>query len=337
MRIKASDIITEIGWGDADAHYWDDLDKQWLVKTWREMHYAAQAVAEFGKSWGAPRDDDSHSALVEAGTLGKFMSVGAKPGETAAWEWHQNIITIRSEAPNGTDVRADVNLNGRTLEAVISDVRAAAERLIGPARQPSKPAPDLPDHPVGQGEIFDAVRKELDPEAWHGPFQATVTLADLYHGTVAQLKYLQHVFADVVRDGAHEAVPRVWPHHFDLASLFVLERDSDGEMTKTVGIGLTPPDDVSPWGYWYVSPWASSDAANDFSKADLSHGRWHERGSMPMAILPVEDFMADCHDPDDDTEASRHHGRVPFFQSCMVAEFIADAWNACFAALRPQK
>jgi hypothetical protein len=47
---------------------------------------------------------------------------------------------------------------------------------------------------------------------------------------------------------------RCWPHHFDLGSLIVVETSADGELTKSIGIGLSPGDEAHAEPYFYVSP-----------------------------------------------------------------------------------
>jgi hypothetical protein len=129
---------------------------------------------------------------------------------------------------------------------------------------------------------------------------------------------------DDAADGEHELFPRLWPHHFDLASLFVVERDSKGAMTKTIGVGITPPDAVDDAGYWYVSPWSKAEG-DGFAKADLPLGRWVDRGAMPMAVLPVTEVWR--------IASEGELTKAGAVQAAAVAEFVAAAVNLCGAAL----
>jgi hypothetical protein len=47
---------------------------------------------------------------------------------------------------------------------------------------------------------------------------------------------------------------RCWPHHFDLATLLMLE-EGDPESAKSIGIGLSPGDGSHAEPYFYCSPW----------------------------------------------------------------------------------
>ena len=54
---------------------------------------------------------------------------------------------------------------------------------------------------------------------------------------------------------------RTWPHHFDIATLLVLERDEEGAPSQTVGVGMSPGDGSFTEPYWYVNAWGYSENA----------------------------------------------------------------------------
>jgi hypothetical protein len=130
------------------------------------------------------------------------------------------------------------------------------------------PAPDLPAHPVASGAPF-AVR---DRGAW-------AELARLLGGANAVLRA-------VAANAPSAAAVRLWPHHFDIATL--IAPDSE----RSVGVGLAVPDALDASGYWYVSPWSSApraDAATGWPS--LVHGRYVPRGgSLPIAVFPLDAF-----------------------------------------------
>lgn len=237
-----------------------------LTEAWRQAHYAAQAAAELGKSWAEPERDDSHSTLSWQSRPAWRGLVGRLGAGDRAVRARLGIddLTLGLEDGDGA-VLAELALPGRTLKEAIDWIRAEAERLIGPARQPAQPAPDLPAHDVGAGGAFE-------PVAQRG------CVADLYDATNAE-----------IASEAKLPPALCWPHHFDLASLLVAAQDDDGGMTRTIGVGVTPPDSVDREGYWYVSPW-TKDPVDAGALPRLSSGRWHERGdALPMAVRPVSD------------------------------------------------
>ena len=107
---------------------------------------------------------------------------------------------------------------------------------------------------------------------------------------------------------------RIWPHHFDLATLAAVETRA-GEAVATIGVGLASPDAVDASGYWYVSPWTQRGVAGA-SWPRLAMGRWLERGGdLRMGALPLDALAASTDRRGD------------------LARFLADAVGACLAAL----
>ncbi|MEM9317027.1 MAG: hypothetical protein AAGA95_20650 [Pseudomonadota bacterium] len=93
-------------------------------------------------------------------------------------------------------------------------------------------------------------------------------------------------------DGAPGALtPRCWPHHFDLATLFALEK-GDPEHARSVGVGLSPGDAAYEEPYLYCSPWP---VAEELPPApDEFH--WHTDGFTslvcPMSRLGSAEQLA---------------------------------------------
>jgi hypothetical protein len=113
----------------------------------------------------------------------------------------------------------------------------------------------IPPHAVGSGSAF--VRADpgasLELARWFGD------MAGLLEG---------------VRAGAPHAAPVLcWPHHFDLATLVVLDPDVDPEQARSIGVGMVPGDDWYAEPYLYVTPWPSPESPT--LHALPSGGRWH--------------------------------------------------------------
>jgi len=238
-----------------------------LACAWRQLHYAAQAASEVGKSWSAPRADDSHSSLVWEGTALLGERVRAAHPFRAALDVPSFALSLRDET--GADL-ATLPLAGETLVGALAWTRAEAARRAGPARQPSAPAPDLPPHPVAAGAPFA-----------RGDDARFAALAALLGGAAA-------VLGEVARQLAVADPVRVWPHHFDMAALAAVAPD------RTIGVGHAVPDAVEPSGYWYVSPWAADAASRAGSRwPALAHGRWVDRGGpLRMAVFPLDAWSA---------------------------------------------
>lgn len=226
-----------------------------FLDAWRQLHYAAQIASEVGKSWAIARDDDSHSAFEwRAGEL--LGAPAADAGARAALR--ANDLTVRLVAADGAEL-ASKPLHGATLADGTRWIRDAAERIAGPPRQPATPAPDLPPHAIATGAAFSAPTTEL------------ASLSRLLDGADALLRVVG-------------PQPRIWPHHFDIATLVEVGPQ------RTIGVGLAPPDGLDPSGYWYVSPWSGTPLqVESIAWPTLATGRWIERGgSLRIAVFPLD-------------------------------------------------
>ena len=282
---------------DSPANPGGPIPLRELTGAWRTAHYAAQAAAELGKAWAEQRADDSHSSLgwVDSPTGPAFEGVPAVGPTPVRARLVVPSLTLR--LADGSREHASLQLQGRTLDDALRWARSSAEKVLGPPRQQARPAPDLPDHPIARG----------------APFAASPALAHLAH---------LYALTDAVLADLRDADPRFgparcWPHHFDHASLAVVRTDDAGDMTATIGVGVTPPDPVDPSGYWYVSPWTRADPPTGVADTPLPAGHWLARDTAgPMAVLP----LARLADPGPD--------------AALVAAFVSAAVAACDAALR---
>ena len=123
----------------------------------------------------------------------------------------------------------------------------------------ARPEYDLPHHPVVDGEYFyggddDAALPELT--RW-------------YHNASALLQRLR-------ADEPHATPVRCWPHHFDIATLIVLDPEIGATKGRSVGVGFSPGDGSYTQPYWYVTPYPNPE---DPQLTDLpSGGHWHTEG-----------------------------------------------------------
>jgi hypothetical protein len=269
-----------------------------LTDAWRQIHHAAQAASEVGKSWAQPRDDDSHSNfgwLNEPSQVG-FRGVCTQTDPPFHARLSTRSLVLRLQTDDAA-VREEMPLHGKALDEAREWVDAVAKRLGGPRHQPAVPAPDLPEHPVADGAAFDADETTA--------FEAVTSW---YANAEAMLRKLRTYLADA-------DTPRCWPHHLDHAVLSVERRDGEGAMAATIGVGITPPDSLEASGYWYVGPWATNAADSDDAWPKLPVGRWVDRkGTMPLAILPLTTVATSA------TSAE---------QEQVVASFVAAAVNTC--------
>ncbi|MEO1584997.1 MAG: hypothetical protein AAFR96_10565 [Planctomycetota bacterium] len=300
--LDRTELIEGVHWWELAGHY----EPEAMVREWRQVHYAAQAVAEAGKGWARARDDDSHSSLIWVPDTRKlpdqfFASVVTEAGtplRALLRPWDLKLFVIDgSGAP-----LAERDIEGCTLDEATGWVRKIVEEHGGDELQETSPAPDLPEDDLAKGASF------------REPAQLAIAeVIRLYGNTDALLERLAALIEDTDE-------PKTWPHHFDHALLATVDRDADsGDASATIGIGLTPPDSVSDEGYWYVSPWSTTPRGEGCDWPAPGRGRWIDRGGpLKMAILPIS-AVTESEDP------REQHARV--------AAFVAESYNTCRAAL----
>lgn len=238
-----------------------------LVDARLQLHHAAQLAAAAGATFLEARPDDSQPNLGWVDELDALVS-HAIPGPPT-FQVGLHVAGLRLLVLDGAGRPGEeLPLSGRTLtEASAWLCEAIARRGIElPAGGVVPPGYELPHHPVADGGAFSA------------DTSACTELARWFAGGHA-------VLADLVPrlEGAGPA--RVWPHHFDLGTLSVVESEPDGGVAKSIGVGLSPGDGSYALPYWYVSPWP-------YPKPEalpaLHSGSWHREGFVAAILTSTE-------------------------------------------------
>ena len=84
------------------------------------------------------------------------------------------------------------------------------------------------------------------------------------------------LFEDIVKKRTDATEVSCWPHHFDIATLIVLNDSKDNY--KSVGVGLSPGDDNYNQPYFYITPWPYPNTENITLPVLPSGGFWHTKG-----------------------------------------------------------
>jgi hypothetical protein len=164
-------------------------------------------------------------------------------------------------------------LHGQTLAAGLSWLQPAIAQLGAEGskiRFLDYPPDDFPDHALAHGAAFDA-----------SSALALSELTDYYANTY-------HLLQSIMATHEDASAIRIWPHHFDMATLIMLPGTINGR-PLTVGVGLSPGDRSYNEPYWYVSPYPDPDAAS-LPTLD-SQGFWHTQHWVG-AVLPASRLTA---------------------------------------------
>ena len=214
--------------------------------------------------------------LEEDGFKGRLMGEGVQMGMGGSpphWRLYRDGAA-----------RGRLRVAGQTISTGVTWSRVALQKAGLPDKDLELPTWDLPPGPLQAGTVFPSVPDDayLRLQAWFANSTRVLQAVQLAH------------------DGGEV---RVWPHHFDVATLISL---GDG---KSIGVGMSPGSPGIDEPYLYVSPWPYP--KGDFP--ELTHGRWHTDG-FTAALLSGDDL------PDEGQDA-------------VVATFLQQAIAGCRSLL----
>ncbi len=253
-----------------------NVDSASLRDAREACHHAVQHVSRLARANLEAAADDSHSSLKWTG--GAFESLDFGNGTRAGL--HVSDLTLFTGD-------ATLALPGKT-ESDVEQWLAGQATALG-----LRPAADA------------EMPYELEPyEAYSVSRDACEAMAAWYALADAGLQKLLDG-----QTGSFTPI-RVWPHHFDIATLLQLE-DGDPEEAKSVGIGLSPGDTAYDEPYFYVSPWPHLTADQVLA---TTIGHWHLDG-FSAAILSASEI-----------DQSRNAGE-------QVDQFLEDALRKGVSAL----
>jgi len=275
------------------------IDSKKLNYARDEMHNAAQLVALVGYYLLPERDDDSHTSMEWYPELHALVSeaIGNKKKFRVALRLRDHTLMLLSEAGK---VIASNNLVGKTrieafhwLEGQINKFGNYSSQLGLEMHY------TIPGHPIQDGQAF-----RIDHP---GEFEE---MASYFSNAYSVLQAL--------RNAIPEAGPvRCWPHHFDVATLIVLDKHLAKEKTRSLGIGFSPGDMSYSQPYFYVSPWPYPNIEEIDVPLLKGNGKWHTEGWVGCLLLAEKiERVKDKKE-----------------QKQMVNNFILSAVQACYYIL----
>lgn len=266
-----------------------------------QAHWAAQVLAASGETWLEHTPDTSHTAMTwdvaHAALVGRELP-GAAPCRIAL---RVADLTLLLLARDGSAL-AQQALPGRTLRDAYGWTAAAVKAHTRGALDHAlvHPGYELDPHPLAQNGRFE--RDAGLPE-----------LARWYANAASALGRFERETPD-----AGELL--CWPHHFDIASLVVLEMDRGGDAVRTVGVGLSPGDGFIAEPYWYVN---HDPETTRRELPPLAEGEWFREG-WTGAVLRGSALVAAG-------DASAQEGRLRAYLASAVPASRALALEAAVA------
>jgi len=249
-----------------------------------QAHYAVQWLARAARGYVPAQPDDSHTNLGWDDALDGFAT-----------------------HPMKNDVRLGLNiarlelvmLGGRSAPAfgLTGQTDAAARRWLGErlaaigldaGRLDAPPPYAMPEHAVAAGAAYDAAA-------------AADALTELAAWFANASHTLDGIRTAMSRRGFAASAVRCWPHHFDIATLALLDA-SGADHARSVNAGMSPGDASYDEPYFYVSPYPYPDATKLPALPSLGH--WHTQG-FTAAVAPASRILT-AREREAETEALLH-------------------------------
>jgi hypothetical protein len=249
-----------------------------LADAREQAHWAVQVLVGVAGVSVEPVPDNSHTSLTWDHGSRALLTLPLKgtSGARAGLRLPDLTLIVHDRDEGGS---TEFPLTGHTL----ADGYAWMEDTLGTQEPLPQRTEEMPDHAVGSGATFDADPAALAELArWYG--SAELVLQELRVG---------HAGASAVR---------VWPHHFDTATLIGLDREADPEHARSIGVGMTPGDASYAQPYFYVLPWPAPPL--DALPLLQGGGRWHREGWVG-AVLSGEDLVSDGVSSEEQLERTR--------------------------------
>ena len=239
-----------------------------LIDARIQLHWAAQIVASFGNAVIEARADDSQSNLGWGDGLSALRSHPSSEGFRVGLRLADLTLLFLDKQET---VISEFGLQGRTLHQGFEWLKSEYARDASTVnRGPfSLREYEMPTHAVGHQAAFTLAKSPALKEFQHWYANAHQVL----HALSVNWKQASPI--------------RCWPHHFDIATLVILDSGKSAEEARSVGCGMSPGDGTYAEPYFYVTLWPYLEQSK---LPNMAVGKWHTEGWIG-AILTDSDLV----------------------------------------------
>ncbi len=235
-----------------------------------QHHHAAQFLSMVGKQLIPQRENDSHTSMQYHPENHMLVGEEIEPGVRLALRFSDFSLGILK---NGILSSSSVSLLGlNQSNAFVKLSHMLISEGIKTNDLHSELHYDMPDHKLMYGAPFKENEAQFVQEL---------------------IKYRHNarlVFQKIREDHHNADITRIWPHHFDTGTILPLQSNSEGEITRSIGMGWAIPDSMVKEPYFYLSIWSANPLEFPVRMPELKGGTW----MMPNwngAILPMSEIL----------------------------------------------
>ncbi len=235
------------------------VDPTELVEARELCHAAVQWASKAARANLVPKVDDSHSNLgwvnEHFGLVSHFLDAEQRIQLGFNFLERALLWVVDGRVDSSFDLTTG---SEATVQVWVDEHLAAADLRATPVAEMPYQLP------------------AVDYAEFAGLKRHAVTLGHWYAAAHVALNGLVDRFRSMA---VTEPVVRCWPHHFDIAALFVLD-EGDVETARSIGVGLSPGDESYSEPYFYCSPWPAPDTKS--LATPLPPWRWHTEGFVSL-------------------------------------------------------
>ncbi len=242
----------------------EHFDKELLNREVMLQHHAVQFIARAGKHLIPEKADDSHTNMewkapvssFVGNYLPHFLMVGLCIPDLRLILYNENYYILHS-----------LELPGLTGKKIFKWLNEAL----------------LANKVESQSLKYDLHYKIPEHEKFNDhPFSEPQT--EIAEATAALRSVANEILEEWAEEEPSAAAVKIWPHHFDTGTFFPWY-DKDGNMTKSIGLGLAIADELVDEPYFYVNHWTAEEIKNYPNLETPGDGQWII-GDWKGSVLP---------------------------------------------------
>ena len=238
-----------------------------LIEARKALHQVVQLVSAFPRKILPADPTDESASLVWSEKLGGLQSNATDDDINVSIAL--SFVDFKLLILQGENLISELSMEGKSVNEGLEWLKSETSKLSQAGDQINL---DLP--------------YEIESYDYSQALHSDVNAIDVYTALFSNSN--QILQAGVSKwENAHDV--RCWPHHFDLATLIPFQHDENGELTKSIGIGMSPGDDGINEPYFYVNIWPNVNY-DELSKHSLENGHWNKKG-WSGAVLIYTDFV----------------------------------------------
>jgi hypothetical protein len=249
---------------------WIELNKfsrEELAEVRKQLHQAAQLPAIASRCLNPKDSEDSYAALIFDKNNNRLTS---QPLGESEFRAALGLADFKLFITNGNEqTLTSFALDSKTYDETFNWMAEKISKLGFDSNKLNKNLPyQIPEYPTSKNAPFNHTNSTYFAELQNYFFNASFVL-------------------EIINKN-EQNISQVccWPHHFDTAALITVERNSNPEKSKTIGVGLSPGDESYNEPYFYISPWPYPDHIENLPK--LIHGHWHNQGWFGGVLTATE-------------------------------------------------